>query len=159
MASPIDQDLAFLRVWLSRPNSGDNFLRGLEASIWDPKNDEDLITMTTRPGERDYFTGWVINSVLIRFHRYIGCRIFHNRPEDEEAGYTEYKDSRLLTSWGILVTIISSMLPVLSTIALYLVEGIALRLGMVALFMLIFSSALVIFTNARRVEIFAATAA
>lgn len=159
MGAPLEQDLNFLRTWLSRPNSGDNFLRGLEASIWDCDNTNDLVALAARPGERDIFTNWIMNTFLAAFHRSIGFRIFRNRPEDEEAGFREYRDSKLAACLTILITLLSSMIPVTSIIALYLIQGMLYRLMTVALFMVVFCSILAIFTNARRVEVFAATAA
>lgn len=47
----------------------------------------------------------------------------------------------------------------ISMIALYLIKGMVLRLVVVALFMIIFCLILAMLTNARMVEIFAATAA
>lgn len=67
MNHPIDQDLAFFREWLARPKAGDNFLRGLEASIWDSQNTEDLAVLSTQTGETDVFTMWLANSFLARF--------------------------------------------------------------------------------------------
>lgn len=159
MAAPLEQDLSFLRTWLSRPKSGDNFLRGLEASIWDSHNTKDLAALATRSGEWDVFTNWIVNTFLPAFHHSIGRRIFRSRSEDEEAGFAEYKDSNLTSGLTIFVTILSSTIPVTSIVALYLIEGMLVRLLSVGLFMIIFCSILAIFTSARRVEIFAATAA
>lgn len=159
MAPPIGQNLRFLRDWLSRPKSGDNFLRGLEASIWDSQNTHDLVALGSRPGERDKFTNWITNTFLVKFHRYIGCYTRTNRPKDPEAGYTEYSESKLTAFLQIIITLLASMLPFLATVSLYLVKGMPIRLAMIALFMLIFCMTLAVSTNGRRVEIFAATAA
>ncbi|KAL8788161.1 MAG: hypothetical protein Q9213_001800 [Squamulea squamosa] len=159
MTAPIEQDIRFLRTWLSRPESGDNFLRGGEASLWGIDNTSDLVALSKRPGEHDVFTNWIANSVLYLFHRYIGHWIDHKTPNDEEAGFTEYNDTKLMAALTLLATLLSSTIPVLSTVVLYFARGMPLRLAMIAVFVTLFCSTLAIFTNARRVEIFAATAA
>ncbi|KAL9032127.1 MAG: hypothetical protein Q9180_006684 [Flavoplaca navasiana] len=159
MTAPIEQDIRFLRTWLSRPDSGDNFLRGGEASLWAVNNTDDLVALSKRPGEHDIFTSWIANSVLHTFHRYVGHCIVPKRQNDEEAGFTEYNDSQFMAILQVLATLLSSTLPVASTVALYLVKGMPLRLAMIALFVTLFCGVLAIFTNARRIEIFAATAA
>jgi len=60
---------------------------------------------------------------------------------------------------GILVTVVASLLPICSVVALFIVQSNGLRLGMIAIFSACFSLALALMTNARRIEVFAATAA
>lgn len=78
---------------------------------------------------------------------------------DEEKLYFEYSDKRVLRVANILGSVISSALLVCSVIALAFVKNVFVRLGIVAAFTQMFSLALVLITNARKVEIFAATAA
>ena len=159
MDRPMEQQISFFRTWLSRPECGDNFLRGAEASIWTEQNDSDLVAMSTGLGEHDVFEAWLANVFLRVFHRYIGQWIYTKKQPDEEACFTQYRDSRVTICLKILVTLLSSIMPVMSTLALYLVKGMALRFILVAIFVTLFCFALAIFTNARRVEIFAASAA
>ena len=70
-----------------------------------------------------------------------------------------YKNSKLLRIADVLSTIISSALPIASIIALDFIDRMIIRLVAIALFTMTFSLILTIVTNARRVEIFAATAA
>lgn len=155
----MEQDIRFFRTWLARPKSGDNFLRGAEASLWASQNTNDLVALSKRLGEHDPFTKWITNTVLRIFHLYCGHRIMSTRAGDEEAGFTEYDDSKLMATFTVVVTLLSSTIPVASTVVLYLVKGMPLRLAMIALFVSLFCGTLAIFTNARRIEIFAATAA
>ena len=134
-------------------------MRGLEASVWNPEHTSDLLTLNARPGEHDKFTGWLVNRFLAWFHRNLGHRLMRNRPADEEAGFREYSDVKLVVYMEILVTLLSSMIPVAATLALYFVRGMPARLALVAVFMILFCTSLAIFTNGRRIEIFAATAA
>ena len=70
-----------------------------------------------------------------------------------------YKNSKLLRIADVLSTIISSALPIASIIALNFIDRMIIRLVAIALFTMTFSLILTIVTNARRIEIFAATAA
>lgn len=70
-----------------------------------------------------------------------------------------YKNSKLLRIADVLSTIISSSLPIASIIALNFIDRMIIRLVAIALFTMTFSLILTIVTSARRIEIFAATAA
>lgn len=81
------------------------------------------------------------------------------RPGDEEAGIVETQDSKILTVSDVIATAASSITPVAATVALYFIISTLRRLGVLIAFMAISSVLLSVFTRARRVEIFAATAA
>ena len=70
-----------------------------------------------------------------------------------------YKDTRLLRIADVLSTIVSSALPIAAIIALNFIDRMIIRLVAIALFTMTFSLILTIVTSARRIEIFAATAA
>jgi hypothetical protein len=80
-------------------------------------------------------------------------------PDTVGAGIYHYKESSLETALGIVATVVASVLPTCSVVALYIIQSNNLRLGMLAIFSSIFSLALALMTNARRIEVFAATAA
>jgi hypothetical protein len=52
----------------------------------------------------------------------------------------------------------ASMLPILAIVILYFIQSMSRRLGAIAAFTFIFSAVLGVFSNGRRIEIFAATA-
>ena len=58
-----------------------------------------------------------------------------------------------------MAVLISTMFPSIAVIVLYFIQDLAIRLWVVLIFSLVFSTVLAIFTNARPIEIFAATAA
>jgi len=70
-----------------------------------------------------------------------------------------YEDSKVLRVANTLSTLISSALPITSIIALNYIIRMIIRLLVIALFTMAFSLILSLVTNARRVEVFAATAA
>ena len=70
-----------------------------------------------------------------------------------------YDDTLLHTIIRISSTILSSLLPTVSIFALYYTRNNTLRLVLVLIFTSLFTLVLSIFTGAKRIEIFAATAA
>jgi hypothetical protein len=59
----------------------------------------------------------------------------------------------------IVSVIVSTIFPATAVLVLYWIKSMAIRLGLVLLFSAVFSVSLAVFTNARPIEIFAATAA
>ncbi len=76
-----------------------------------------------------------------------------------EAGIFDYKDEKIVAVVSAFGTILSSLFPVGSIFALYFIRDTLQRLAAIACFMTLFSAILAILTDARRVDIFAATAA
>lgn len=58
-----------------------------------------------------------------------------------------------------MAVLISALFPSISVIVLYFIKSLAVRLWVVLGFSMLFSLVLAVFTNARPIEIFAATAA
>jgi hypothetical protein len=69
-----------------------------------------------------------------------------------------YSDSVLTRTGEIVGTMCASMLPILAIVILYFIQSMSRRLGAIAAFTFIFSAVLGVFSNGRRIEIFAATA-
>ena len=78
---------------------------------------------------------------------------------ENQSNLHHYPDDDVETVTNILGTIFSSLAPLISIVVLSFVRNPDVRLGLVCVFTLLFSSCLAIATKARRVEIFAATAA
>lgn len=74
-------------------------------------------------------------------------------------GITSYSDSHLLTLINLAGTMIASLFPISAIIVLSFITKMPVRLGVVAIFTAAFSLSLSLVTHARRIEIFAATAA
>jgi hypothetical protein len=77
---------------------------------------------------------------------------------DIYANTIQYSDSTLAQVGTLIGTICASTLPVLAIVVLYYIHSMGGRLAAIAGFTSIFSAILGIFSNSRRVEIFAATA-
>ena len=81
-------------------------------------------------------------------------------PGDENSAYLyHYRSRKVRTALDILGAALSSIIPMVSIIVLVFVTGLLTRLGLVCLFTFLFSICLSGATNARRIEVFGATAA
>jgi hypothetical protein len=179
------RDLLMLREWISRPDLGGgiafsgNDLNLEEGSVYDDKYSNDLITLTNRSGEDDPFTRLLAGPVFHRLEKIWrhfkvsreGTSISkelttHQKPVPSDAenpasesNLFHYSDSHVLGAIDILGTVIASMTPLVSIIILYFVENLGYRLAILCACTLIFSISLTLVTKARRIEIFACTAA
>jgi hypothetical protein len=77
-------------------------------------------------------------------------------PELEVLAISDHRVFRL-TLW--ITSIIASMMPVVSIVILIKLKDLSTRLGMIAVFNLILSVYLLVFTDAKRMDVFAVTAA
>jgi hypothetical protein len=78
---------------------------------------------------------------------------------DPDSGIQHYSEQRLLKINNILISVLGAAMPIVAIVALYFVKTEGGRLGAMAGFTVVFALLLAIFTNARRLEIAAATAA
>jgi len=76
-----------------------------------------------------------------------------------ETNLFHYSDAHLLGTIDLLSTVIASMAPLVPTVILYFVHNLGYRLAILCACSLVFSFCLTLVTKARRIEIFACTAA
>lgn len=74
-------------------------------------------------------------------------------------GIIGYQDAKVLQITYWMTSVIASLIPIGSIIVLYKVHSMAARLGIIAGFNVLVSLCLSIFTDAKRAEVFAITAA
>jgi hypothetical protein len=129
-------------------------LYGLDRNSWDKAHERDLVALSDSTAE-DPFSRWFADTVMPCFHHLIGRKF--KKPISD--GIYEYDETMLGSIANIASTVIASMLPLCSVIVLYLVRSNGLRLAIIAVLSACFSLALAVLTNARRIEIFAATSA
>ncbi|KAI0834736.1 hypothetical protein F5Y06DRAFT_306613 [Hypoxylon sp. FL0890] len=133
-------------------------------SIFASQNRDDLLFLGDEPGDDDLLARFLVGPVLKVFH---GCWRTLKRPVPDlenqvQGGQTalyQYSDIKIRAVVHTLGSVMSTVVPIISIVVLYLVESMPLRLGLVCIFSVIFSVAMSLVTNARRVEIFAAAAA
>ncbi|TVY80581.1 hypothetical protein LSUE1_G007655 [Lachnellula suecica] len=174
LSSPRDQDLQFFMGWFKGEKEGNCFLKSSEAFTWN--DTADLVTLHKLQGEQDIFSRW-LSSTLVTFYHKIWGRRRHVRSldlpfkltqlieqqtfgkvVDLESGLTDYDTSSMDRFSKVVVTTMSSILPLVTTLALWAVHGTLRRIGVMIVFTSLFAAALATFTSARRIEIFAATA-
>lgn len=74
-------------------------------------------------------------------------------------GLPEWSDKSYHRLARLTAVLISTLFPSVAVIVLYFIHDLAIRLWVVLCFSMVFSSILAVFTTARPIEIFAATAA
>ena len=74
-------------------------------------------------------------------------------------GFRQYNEEHMMKISNSLAAIFSSLLPTMAILVLYFVKRVLLRIGLTIVFTSIFSLVLSLFTEAKKVEIFSATAA
>lgn len=154
--SPNKCDVEFLRRWFKDKNMGDFPLIGEDSTIWEASKPSDLVALRVRKAE-DPLSTLFLRRIYLWWHHCIGYRFKKQR--SEEARYFEYRDRNILRVANVVSSIISSILLVGSIMALYFVDNTLVRLGIIAAFTQVFSLVLVLATSARKIEVFAATAA
>jgi hypothetical protein len=81
------------------------------------------------------------------------------KPHDIEMGIYNYEKASIKAVSHILGILFAAAIPAASIFTLYYIHDMVKRLGAILAFSALFSICLAVFTTARRVEIFAATAA
>jgi hypothetical protein len=172
LKSPRARNLQYLQVWMERPTMGNVYLLGADSDIWSDPNVWDLIALDQRPAN-DMFSAWVSDSVLPVYHRAIG-RLFKvkccpdyiirqlqtneaQKPVSDNTVY--YADENILRVASVFSTSVACGLMVACIIALYYIVNDVTRLIVLCVFTVVFAFGLGIFTSARQIDIFTATAA
>jgi hypothetical protein len=159
LADPNRHDLRSLQDWLERPNMGNLALIGKDRDIWGASNEPispnmDLLALNSG-GENDPFSIWFTQKFISWFHYILWHRM--KKPDDTESGIVSYEDTTVQKCISHITIIIASSLPILAIAVLYCVGAMNARLGLMALFTVVFTTCLSFFTNATRVEIFIST--
>ncbi|KAF5547725.1 hypothetical protein FMEXI_5051 [Fusarium mexicanum] len=158
---PRKSQLETLRDWLTDPKGGANFLAKTgtpELYTWKPKDPSQYVSLHKTAEDSDPFTNFVKEVLTFIFHRLCGERLNAARAVDVESGLVSYSENTLMRASNLFTVIVSSALPVLTIFALNSLHTTAQRIGLTVGFTVLFAVILELFTNAKRVEIFAATA-
>ncbi|KAI1264924.1 hypothetical protein F5Y18DRAFT_417468 [Xylariaceae sp. FL1019] len=155
---PVSYDQNFFRLWLMRPDMGDFPMKGLDQECYTDKHDDDLVAITSRPAP-DIFSRWLMYCVIPRWHHLVGERFKAPIEDGLDEGVYRYENSILAATVRVITTVLASLFPVCSVTALYFIESNVVRLGFVIAASGLFALALALMTNARMIEVFAATSA
>ena len=138
---------------------GCRVLQGEDAFTWgsakDPKGfHQDIITLKARKKE-DPFTDWVAARAASILLRCFGRWKMKSRTHGEAVIY----DSSVHRATLWMTSIFASLLPIASILVLTNLQTLKAKLGTIAAFNVLISVCLTIFTDAKRIDIFAVTAA
>ncbi|KAH7080210.1 hypothetical protein BKA63DRAFT_238185 [Paraphoma chrysanthemicola] len=111
-------------------------------------DDKDLVTLA-RPIEEDYLSQFLQNHWLFRKRTSVD-------PYDRT---TTHKNLHIVRTVAVLDMVLAAILLIGAIVNLYLVPNPKAKLGLVAMYTMLFASSVALCTNARRAEVFAATAA
>ncbi|KAI4164254.1 MAG: hypothetical protein LQ342_002219 [Letrouitia transgressa] len=156
LAQPMPRDIDFLREWLDRPEGGDFFLRGREADTWQVNSD--FIKLCGQQSDMDALTRAIYNKIIPWYHSVWGHRVRPSKVREWD-GVWVYDHAVLAAVANGISTMLASLLPASSILILYLLPKPATRLAVSVLFITLFSFVLTTVFTARRVDVFAATAA
>jgi hypothetical protein len=133
-------------------------LRGPDQGAWSWENTYDLLAVSRRESS-DPFSRWLTDTFLPFFHNILGKRFRKPLSEDPESEICQYSETSLSNAVNVLGTVLASVLPITSIVALYFVTNTLVRLEMSVAFTALFSCCLAVMSGAKRVEIFAASSA
>lgn len=145
--------MKLLQDWLEDPDGGNFPLIGPDR---DWTSASDLLSLRRR-AESDTFSKWVAEKFLPLYHRYLG-RYVHTKTPDEH-NEVNYKDSAVLKMVSMLAATLAALLIIAPVLILYTISSMGARLGVIAVFTIVFSLCITKLGNAKRGEVFAATAA
>jgi VIT1/CCC1 family predicted Fe2+/Mn2+ transporter len=153
--TPQKSQLSGLKGWLNGSRNG--FLKDEENQTWHDETESLYLCLATDLRETDAFTETMQNIIVGPYHRLIGHRLKTGKVIDSEAGGVSYDKRKIDGASTMIATILSTMFPVLTIFVLNVLQSTNARIGLTALFTLVFALVLVRFSSAKRVEIFAAT--
>ncbi|OAG07178.1 uncharacterized protein CC84DRAFT_1089552 [Paraphaeosphaeria sporulosa] len=159
---PDRYDLEYMQRFLHSKAHMDLCLLGPDAAIWGSlskpdSHSPDLASLCPRKKE-DPFSNWVVDNAITKLVR-CGCSCFLRSSRADMRGIIGYEDIKVMQITYWMTSVIASLLPIGSIVILYKVQSTAARLGIIAAFNVLVSLCLSAFTNAKRAEVFAITAA
>ncbi|PYI00631.1 hypothetical protein BO78DRAFT_380635 [Aspergillus sclerotiicarbonarius CBS 121057] len=157
LSAPDKCDLAVLRDWLDRPECGNMFFETApEMNVYHPRNEDDMLALFSRHDGVDNMTRWIFNRVIPWFHERWGQKY---QKQSDETGSWQYSDHKIKAFTYLVSVLIAAVLPASSMIVLYFIKDTAIRMVTIMVYNIVFSLALGLMVQARRVEIFAAATA
>ncbi len=160
MQEPSKYDLHDVQDFFASTEGGPFPLLGLDGGIWGwwhrrHQHAPDLVVLKGRP-KADRFSSWVMQKAITVFFRF-NCHRF--RKPSPVHGLVGYEDKEIFRLTLIPTGVFASLLPVGSIVALHYVKSIVCRFALIAVSNLLLSLCVMLFTTARRSELFAVTIA
>ena len=124
----------------------------IDLEYLDSKNFPDTISLTPDPNP-EAFSRFLANKLGWLFLSR------KERQEGQRKGFTVFSDNRIRRTTRLVAVVLSSILPVLSIVILYFVHSTNVHIGLIIVFSTLFSGVVALVSDARNVEVMAATAA
>ena len=161
LAEPNEYNLKTFRYWMAAEPVEDQLV-GDDSETWGyddaPKEEKkrilkDLAVIKPKVEDSDFFTKFLVRTIIPVYQQVIGKDFMNGK------SLKEYSDDAIIKLTNNVATLFACLLPTVAIVVLYNIHGMATRLGVIAALTAGFSIALMIVTQATRVEIFTATAA
>lgn len=152
----------YIQRYLASDEIGEPYpLTGDDSDTWgtfpNPKSQaDDLVALKPRR-EEDGFSNWITSKGMAKFFELGGARF--GKPSAQHGGRVSVEDSVLLRITYIIASIFASLLPIASIAVLYIAQSMKIRLVLIAVFNVLVTLCLTVFTTAKRAEVFAVAAA
>lgn len=165
-ASPENQE--HLRGWLQDPDGGHQCFQGAEGLVWRATQADDLASLAPWSEKKlDAFTTFINQTILPAYHHLLGYR--HRQPSIVANPFPPYapfptpiwtyRDQAITTAVNACSTLLASMIPALSALALFYIKSAEARMGAIVGLTFVFSAVVAMITNGGRTECFVATSA
>ncbi|KAJ4299455.1 hypothetical protein N0V90_004700 [Kalmusia sp. IMI 367209] len=157
--APDRYDLSNVQFFLYSDDMGANEMTGEDSLTWGSPDDpdrhaNDLIGLKPRHRD-DTFSRLVAENAVHLFK----CGLGRFKRRDNNAGRLVYYDSNVMKITFWITSIIASLLPIASIFVLISLKSLNAKLGTIAAFNVLMSVCLTVFTDAKRTDVFAVTAA
>ncbi|KAH3964109.1 hypothetical protein HBI56_168030 [Parastagonospora nodorum] len=157
---PATWDLHYMQNYLQTEAMGPLALTGDDAGVWGSvehrkSHQPDLVALCPRT-KMDPFSKWAAESTIVNLFK-CGCARFMK--PSRVHGVVGYNDSTIYSITYWVTSVLASLLPIASIAVLYCMHSMPMRLVVIAIFNVLVTLCLVGFTDARRAEVFAITAA
>ena len=110
------------------------------------------------PASSDPFTRFLYNVLLGLYHRLLGQDLGTGKTLDAATGHTSYSSPGIDKASSVVTTILASVLPILTIWVFNQLSSANVRNGVTAVFTAGFAFVIAAFSEAKRAEIFVATA-
>ena len=137
-----------LRLALRLDSDVQTSISEIDADYLNPKNSLDLIKILPYPN-KEVFSRFLVD----RF----GVYFLSSSEKGKIIGV--FSDHHIRRITRVVAVVLSSILPILSIVILYLVHSTNIHIGLIVIFSSVFSGVVALVSDARNVEIIAATAA
>jgi len=166
-------------MWNSDPEGGQGCFSGVEGVVWNAEHAGDLTSLAIpenqAEGANDPLTTLINTRILPLYHRLVTGRTNSSHQHGEGRRVTipdaftdaktqcpivyRYSDRRITQGVDACSTVLASMVPALSSLALYFINRQGARIAAMVVFTFFFSLVIMLVTPAKRIETFVATAA